>query len=521
MGIYVELYIRPDRIDAASWQAFYRDSLRFLQAFPGEVVGLREIKIDQWPQFGYSRDIEHHLDDPRNRHWRIVGTRVGLKMAEDFRLYFDLDYYRQEYHPPVDAATDILAGMPDSQDALEPVFSAKTQGEPYHFALLAVGMLAEAAFPGNALTMGDIDDAQARRAAEHLREILDREVAPPLLTDAKRLLKRILAEDKSVAALDRYDALFRGDASLAIATVVELVEPALATRWLEQRLKEYSPKQMGFIKICIHWLSATQDLRTLCEIAALSPTGPRADPLDLAAALVSTGVTLTPEEGEGLRIAVKPSGSAGSVYEQLGGALFDAGGLSARQSTCFLGEEFVCEVLGRLFPDRIEELRERIHERTRGLREMSSTVHDTFVTLGNRVEVEPETGDGSSLLAYQPDQELSERQAGLLEGVAEAFRAMRSDLEAEPGLFPGEDRKKQAIDFLLYQRKVALTEESWQWIAEEQDQQMLNIILFVLLIDQQSLLFFNVRRAILEHRPLCEWVRRKIEELGDSPTPST
>lgn len=74
------------------------------------------------------------------------------------------------------ASHDIIveAARAERDDTSGPVrvFGDKTQGYPYHFAVLAAAMLIEERFPRDAMVWGDIDDGQAEEAARLAAPIL-------------------------------------------------------------------------------------------------------------------------------------------------------------------------------------------------------------------------------------------------------------------------------------------------------------------------------------------------------------
>ena len=235
MGIYVSLDIFPDRIDADAWRTYYEDTLRFLRAFPeGTVVDSRQETVGRFKRWVYNRDIERDANDPTQRRWRIVGTLEGLKTAEDFDLWADLQAYRRQNREDSTGANILDTATQSHAKGARRVFDAKTQGEPYHFALLAIATLAEWRFPGSALAGGVIDSGQAEQARALLRDLLGEAGPLPLLTDPARLYPTILASGQGVAAVDRFMDLYRGEQGEGLAAAGR-VQQAVAVDDNERR----------------------------------------------------------------------------------------------------------------------------------------------------------------------------------------------------------------------------------------------------------------------------------------------
>ena len=153
MGVFIQLGIIPEHIQAPAWQDIYEQSLKFLQGYPLQLMGVREQHIGSQKRRVYSRQLEHQRDDSNSRHWHVVGDFDHMEWAESFLLYANIEHYRNRWRPgdqqpPEDIVQDLVTHQTYPND----VFSSKTQGHPYHIAMLAVGMLVENRFPSAALS---------------------------------------------------------------------------------------------------------------------------------------------------------------------------------------------------------------------------------------------------------------------------------------------------------------------------------------------------------------------------------
>ncbi|WP_045222673.1 hypothetical protein [Desulfonatronum thioautotrophicum] len=515
MGITLSLRIIPDRINADEWTRFYEDSLRFLRAYPGGIADFREVMVGRFTRRQYSRDIEMHVDDPVRRCWRVEGTLEDLKFGETFELRADLGTYA---YGEGAGEISILDEFPEGwAPGVAVVFDAKTQGRAYHHALLAVGILAEWRFPGNALVWGDMDTAQARFAVEKLEEILGETGPLPLLADANRLYAEICRTHEGVAAVERFWDIYCGRQGEEMIDLARIVDRKLLATWQKQTLKECTPKTLGVVYQCINWLNATADVAALARMACLDADGPCFDIMDFVDSLARTGVALEPGIEEQMGILRLPSGTAHTVMTQFGFAYLEMSGLVAHRTRCFLGEAAVLEALDQVFPGRREELAPILREKTADVEKSVAALADAFTTKQEQLEEDPETGDLESFLYFSPDTPLSPTQNLALDGLAGVAPKMIADLEST--LAGAKKPAGATLPALLLaacdQQRIVLPEDAWTAIDAEQDEWHLHLLLC--LVGMKDLLpqeLANLRTALLIHRDLRVLLQEKCAAAG-------
>ncbi|MBK5937705.1 hypothetical protein [Halochromatium roseum] len=313
MGVYIFLDIDAEAIEPAAWRGFYAQARDFLMQHPDGLVGLRRQTIDcngqRVRRWVYSTQLEQDEAEPSQRHLRVSGDRSSLKTAEAFRLFEDISHYRRSTASASSSSSETAANF--ITEALADgingnVFSDKTQGYPYHQAILAVGMLAEARFPGRALVRGDLSVAQCQAAASLLEEIIGVSVPLPLMVDGDRLYETLVGEAPTVERLQHLVNV----SPLEEAGVEILHRRAprpLQLEWLASRIAHYEGRvTLGVITALRHWLNVTEDLDGLIEALSSGLAGVCLAPADLASALVSTGVTLEPQRAAGLEGLDRP-----------------------------------------------------------------------------------------------------------------------------------------------------------------------------------------------------------------------
>lgn len=331
---FLYLTILPHRIDAKAWSRVYDQIHRLWQGLPAHAEALQHdtalLSLHLRPGLTvprrvYTQELEHFTadglpienDNAQPRRLETCGDAASRQIGPTFSIYHDLDVYRRRASvlpPAADASPDIL--LPDANHSGEvAVFSGETLDLPYGRAILAAAMLIEARFPGAALCLGEIDAAQAQKAADYARGILQVDLPLPVSVDPSALWRRLSAHLSGDALWNAVLAWFRGDAGVIHEDLLRRSEPEESAAWLRRELLAcHLPTQYAVGQRVVEWLNATTDLETLLRIACLDPAGPRFPPEQMISIVSDTGVTCSPMTRQGLRAilsAPRPRGAVG------------------------------------------------------------------------------------------------------------------------------------------------------------------------------------------------------------------
>jgi hypothetical protein len=513
MSVYIQSHIIAERIAPDAWQGLYAQTIELLTRCVPAPMGLRRIPGRSGNRLMLSRTIEHNVDELSRRHWHILGDVDSLETAESFELYADLHRYRLDAErlrrdePPAPAEDILQLLLPDETDTekcgLWNLFHAKTQGRPYHQAMLAVAMLIEDRFPLYAAVSGTIDRSQAEAARDLIRETLDQDVALPLCVDAEPLLSRISQYVQGEAALSCFDELFRGERT----ELFRIAEPRVLRAWLATELKQYeSPTQIGVINLAIDWLNADGDLLTLCRLLCLDEAGPHFDPVGLAELLAATWVTIPEDKRSSLAPFRRPAGAPDTVFTQFGMAMLDMYGFSGRSIRRTIAREEVLALLVQLFPGQIDSIRATLDQCTAVTSAGLEQARVPVAALDQRSREEPETGDGRSFLEFVTADTLSDRQRELFEWLAYSARRLLQQL---PEQLPQSDdwtldTIKDMLERACESLGLTLTEEAWGWIDAEQERALLELLLVMAAMPSRERQFRNLRLALFERRAFAQ-----------------
>lgn len=205
----------------------------------------------------------------RDECWEIGGDLSTNLRAEEFRLYRDLN--RHAVNRKELPAKDIL-WFEDDQQPLNGVrvFGNKTQGCPYHLAVLAAAILIESRFPLRAHVSGDFDREQAEEVIRWADSVLDEPLAVPVCLDGDRLYTRLEAlyrDPKTV--FEQFTSRFRGAEKDSIEVLARRAGLDIVLEDIKENLSRYtSLTQIGATSLIGDYLRATDDPSRMIEMIA-------------------------------------------------------------------------------------------------------------------------------------------------------------------------------------------------------------------------------------------------------------
>lgn len=503
MGVHIYLDIIPQRIDARVWAELYAETLVLLRSHPTVLMGLGTRSVAGIRLAMYTREIEHHPDQPARRYWCVSGDFTSRRTGETFTMYRDLQHYAPAGKVKFE---DILLHDPGEEGEATGVFSAKTQGEPYHIAILAAAMMVESRLPQQAIVSGEIDREQARAAQAWAQEVLKCKLALPVRVDIPALYQRLSAQLSGRELLNRFDDLLLAAPDEKMAACCRYFERELLDRWLSERLAALpSVHSLGAIELFIRWLNVTGDLESLCRLACLHEQGPRSDPLEFAQALAATWIMVKPEARAFLDCLDRPAGTIDTPITLIGSVFLDleAAGRHIRRH---LELDEIERIFTGVFPGYAVAMMDAMREQTEQIQARLDKLREPLVKRFQDLE---QRGNGApdTWVHYKDLDELSADRQIEIKSIAylvrSSLRSLQDACQALP--VPDRDRDNKFLTFLAAfhaERGPILTEDAWEWIASQRDEYTLQCLLALatLPIDQAQL--SRICEAALENRQL-------------------
>ena len=512
MGVYLTLSVLPAKIGPADWARCYDDSLTLLQSHPLTLMRLSRASVGRTTRWVYTRQLEEVEDNrPSQRAWHVVGDIESLHRAESFRLYRQLPARGLEEEAPIDIAAALAREhLCASAPYIWTPFSAKTQGEPYHFPLLAVGMLVEHRFPGAAMISGDMDRAQCESVLPWAQEVLGHALSLPVVVSPERLYRRLGEHFHGPQLMESLLLLNRQSRREALIVVREAGELETLDAWFEQTLKTYqSPGQLGAIQLMVEWLNTTRDLPRLLHVACLDAQGPRFDPKDVLDVLISRGL-LGGEDSELTALLTPAPGETDSPVAQLARFMFGAGVGSERIDEP-IEFESLQPILETHFGHAAAPLRAHLREHLAAWQDERKQSNQAVRDWLKNREDETLQPFFDELLALQRIDELNEQRAWLVRCFAWSLSRLRKEMDARL-LEMDADALLELVAIVSERQGLALREETWASIDALSELEELRFILVLMSLSTIAQNHAWLRRATLENPALRHDVYRHARD---------
>ncbi|MBQ7607640.1 MAG: hypothetical protein IJU76_06680 [Desulfovibrionaceae bacterium] len=404
MGVFVGLRILPSRISDEEWSSFYSEARYFLTNCPSNLAALHISYVEcveaTYKRYSYSKNLEiaQNNEPP---FLRVDGTFDGLYFAETFIIPSSIKSMRERLQ---------ATSKDDAQEALfsinaATVFLEKTQGYPYHYAILALGILAESHFPERALAVGDITPDQAEISRTMLKHVFKRNFSQPLTTDAAALYAFFLQHNDPLTAFDKTEQHFRCEDAKKMQKLAAVVDRELLERWQKKQFCECDPKTVGMTSSAILWLNATADLAGLLRILTLDEDGPMLSQERCASILASTGIALDPSYAKKIEFIRVPSGNKGTtdtVFTMLGHVVMLWHGFTCQHAQHCLGEQAVLDAASATFPYVIGEFQSVLTEENKKLRKTIDYWYKKFQSVSDDISKDSGILGADSLRSLKP-----------------------------------------------------------------------------------------------------------------------
>ena len=287
MGLFIHLFVNPTQIAPGQWEQTYQESLAIFRQFPLPLMqAKKEERYDQ-KRWTDTRNLVQN-EGRENEFWEVCGDLLSRQQSETFRLYRSLTQqiaYSSNRQPEnavsAWADKDILWAYPEEMNGIAgngfPLFQHKTQGYPYHLALLAVGILFENRFPYSIYVIGDLERYPIEMMVEWLNTTVETPVTLPVCLDGRWLYQRLQALYPSPEMIiSRFKAIYRGSREEQLTHLLQSAARNDVFTSVQTALARFrSLSQIGAQDLLAQFLSVTQDLK---QTIALVQTIQESDP---------------------------------------------------------------------------------------------------------------------------------------------------------------------------------------------------------------------------------------------------
>ncbi len=529
MGLFVNLYVNHHSIPDESWEKTYQESLLLLEKFPIPLMRLQREEIR-----GQKRNVfTTHLikeENTSDEHWEIDGDLLSYQQAESFRLRRHFFKKNSEYdHKHILWAEE--DGLEYTNGNGINLFGNKTQGYPYHLAILSVGILFENRFPHNIFVIGDIDRTQAESVIAWMNTILTTPVIMPICLDGPRLYAQLNAlYDESALAIRRFKTLSRDSEEEQLQTLLRYADKSLVLQNIVEILRGYSElSQFGVIDEISQFLSVTQDIQQLIEIVlTVGQDKPSFNLEELLRLLGNKFVTIDKEERQPLFIFMHSSESLMTIKDAFAQVFLKLGGAPSFIDF-YMERSELLDLFSTYQPGNQQKFKEILAASEKKCRDELEQIKTLLSEMENSEKSKPQQSQiefSEEVIpqqkSYSPEEKYIIEQAYLQQEEyeqAEVFakqigQQLQQIIETYPDIFSANERTYylEMIYKASSKNGFALCESAWQQIDQAEDIKILKSLLALSLVSEREIHFWNWRRYIMEHSYLWSYL---IAEITD------
>lgn len=553
MGLFIHLYLNPKGISPEEWERVYQESLTLLRSFPAPLIRLKREEIGSKKRFVYTSDVICDAGT-QDEHWMVIGDLVSLQHAEDFRLY---RYPETQFkHGGKGNDLDVLWADADSLNYVDGnginLFGNKTQGYPYHLAILAVAILFEIRFPEKCYLLGDIEGTQVEQMSRWISSILGTPEFKPVCLDTERLYQRLSRlYDNPRYAVKRFKTLFRGSDEEQFEALLRYADQTTILEIFIEDLNHYtSLSQHGAICKISQFLMVTRDIRQLIDIVlrAEAAREKKSEDFNLGAilkVLCSHYLTIAYQEREPLEVFAHTQDELMTIEDTFAHIFMT---LTAVPSAIdfYIDSAELLEIFCSYQPEKQAIFQEIIHTYEQRCREELEKTKTLISEMERKVQEAAQKKEGKSLeqamvkatpVGGFEGKRMSEEEAYIMKQVVlqtERFKdgeksagligaQLQGVITKHPNLFSFEERSYylEGIYEASFENGFALRESAWKTIDREENIDILKHLFAFALIKEREINFWRWRINIFESPHLWKHLIKEPDKdmIADDDAP--
>ncbi|MBI5591204.1 MAG: hypothetical protein HY881_12050 [Deltaproteobacteria bacterium] len=525
MGVYLNLIVKFKDISPEKWETTYHESVVLLKQFPAPLMRLSRGHQETFMRYFFSSGIVQN-DDLENENWKIEGDSVSCLHAESFQLYrrMENNYFiqREFYDRNVLWADQEYLGYIDGNGV--DVFGDKTQGRPYHLAVLAVGILFESRFPESIYLIGDIKLGYTQEVIAWMNTVLDTPVVMPICLDALRLYTRLnTLYDDSSSLLQRFRALFRGTAQEELAFFLGHDRSAVFQELILEFHAYSSLSHVGATRLIKQILDVTHDLKLLIDIVSKAGKGEKFSLEELLRVLCNQFLTI--DVNERRLLFGKSNESLETIDDVIRRSIMTMTGICTYQSY-YIDHTELLEIFCTYIPENRDSFNQVILESETNCRKKLAEIRHLSMA-ENEHQAATETTQGHAVVqsGIRPvvrSKPILHGQEYILHEIQSQKKAYKDSevtvkqmgtnlmkqIQGKPDLFQSADPKFYLKNISLgsQHNQIVLHELAWQRIDEEKNIEILKYLMALSLLASNEKFLCDWRIYILENPNLWEYL---------------
>jgi hypothetical protein len=395
MGLYIHLSVNFKDISDKDWEAAWHESLDIFKKFPLP-LSRHTIETKQGKKrHVYSKNLI--LDKgKKDECWYLEGDLLSMQTAETFTMYRHLEAYKTEYTSHHGCFNDSVfktkdSTYPSSSNGIE-LWDSKTQGYPFHLAILAVGIMLENKFPNNCYLHGDIEEKQVEVMLDWFEAVYSKTYLQPICFDADRLYEKLDAvySDKK-ALFERFTCLYQGDRTDEFKALLRFMGKKKTYDYYGKDLNEYeSLTQWGARDILRTVLEVTEDVNELVIFVenAIAKRPKKEKPFEwshVLEMLCGDYIFVNPIERESMKRLTTPSDNMDNINDVFGRLFMKMSGMP-HISPLYVSSDELLEIFALRDPKQGDKYRKIIEDYEKKLKDRTKIVDETVEAIDETLE---------------------------------------------------------------------------------------------------------------------------------------
>ncbi|TAE00774.1 MAG: hypothetical protein EAZ97_04975 [Bacteroidetes bacterium] len=529
MGLHLSFYTNFQHLDKSEWENAYQETLTVLKKFPIPLVCLTEQTVLGKKRHVWSSKLVKNTNKA-NEHWSLEGDLWSSKTGETFKLYRHMiermsgedggERVARAFseHSVFHSSTDYDFANAEFGVGVFGGWDPKTQGYPFHLAILAACMVLENHFEGRGYVFGDFDMTQAQEMQKWLSFQLKREILLPVCLDPQRLWKYLRQNNDEKHAIERFITLIRLDPVQTYRALSELVDRKTLFETLAKEMNSYSEiSQNGAVKIWSTVLEVWDDVDILLEfIEVVNQNRDKKEPFELAKllkALCNDYVSINPILKENLDLLKRKKGDLTTVEDSFTDIMALLGGMKTPNLRVYIPKEEIWEAFMAKDPINAalyREILDKAEEKNlKDLEKINQEIAEIEEKLATQTPKESDSDDQDEKIVlespeidrYIVRQTLLQcpKFADLGDSLAKMGGQIRGNLKPNKFVFDTLDEYKQSIYEYSHLNGFALSDKTWEKIDQLEDRELLRIFALLSALKMDEMSAWKWRLYAFEH----------------------
>ena len=522
MGLYIHATINLKGISDKDWESAWQKSLDIFKRFP---LPLSRHTIET--ELGEKRHVYSRnlvlKKGKKDECWYLEGDLVSMQSAETFVLYRHLETYKEKYSSHHGCFEESVfktddATYPSSSNGIE-LWDSKTQGYPFHLAILAVGIVLENQFPDNCYIHGDIEEKQVEVMLEWLKTVYGKSFSHPICFEADRLYEKLdVVYTNKKALFERFTCLYQGERTDEFKALMRFMGKKATYEHYAKDLNEYdSLSQWGARDILRCVLEVSEDVLELVAfvenaIAHRPKKSKDFEWSDVLEMLCGDYIFVNPVQRESMQRLTNKGEDMDNINDVFGRLFMKMSGMP-HISPLYVPKDELLEIFALRDPKNGEKYKKILDDAENKLAKTTKAVNESIQAIDENLEKNTEFQEEiekkeDAIENYPPHEQYIVRQAvqqqdrfGAYETNVPTIRKSLDKMLEKHGVFYD---KKTVEEYLkeIYQYSFkagfGVSEKGWKAIDALQDISILKYLFALASINNNEMTFWRWRKHIFE-----------------------